>query len=147
MPKERTLAIIKPDAMARRLEGKVIDRMLDEDFRIVAMKKIKLDKYEAGCFYEVHRGQYFFEDLTTFMSSDEMIVLVLEKDDAIHAWREVLGTTDPAKAADGTIRHTWGTAMNRNICHGSDSPENAAHEIAFFFSGLEITRSGKEEVL
>lgn len=147
MHPQRTLAIIKPDAMARRLEGKIIDLILDRGFRIVSMKKIKLDRYEAGCFYEVHRGKYFFDDLTEFMSSDEMVVMILEKDDCIHAWRDLLGATDPAEAAEGTIRHTWGSARNRNICHGSDSVENAKYEISFYFSGLEITRSGCEEEL
>ncbi len=141
---ERTLALIKPDAMARKLEGKILDQILERGFRVVAMKKIKLDKYEAGCFYAVHRKTSFYDDLTTFMSSDEMIALVLEKENAITAWRDALGATDPAHAAEGTIRHTWGTAKNRNICHGSDCPDSAAYEIGFFFSGIEITRSNPE---
>ena len=135
---ERTLAIIKPDAVERRLAGKVIERIEAEGFQIRAMKRVHLSKAQAEGFYTVHRERPFFASLTAFMSSGAAIVLVLEAADAIAKWRKLMGATDPAKAADGTIRKLFAKSIGENSVHGSDAPETAAVEIAQFFSGNEI---------
>ena len=134
---ERTLAIIKPDAFERKLAGKIIERIEREGFRIAAMKLIKLSKKEAEGFYDVHRARPFFADLTDFMSSGPCVVMVLEAEKAISRWRDVMGATDPAKAAHGTLRREFGTAVQTNCTHGSDAPQTAAFEISYFFNALE----------
>lgn len=133
-----TLAIIKPDAAAVGNTGKIIDRIIDGGFRIRAMKLIHQTRKQAEGFYEVHRGKPFYESLTEFMSSGPCVVMVLEKDGAVKAWRDLMGATDPAKADEKTIRKEFGASVGENATHGSDSDENAAMEIAYFFSHLEI---------
>jgi nucleoside-diphosphate kinase len=135
---ERTFAIIKPDAVERRVAGKIIQRIEDEGFQIRAMKRVRLSTSETEGFYAVHRGKGFFGSLTTFMSSGPAIVLVLEAPDAIKKWRTLMGATDPAKADPGTIRKEFGQSIERNATHGSDAPETAAYEIGYFFSGVEL---------
>lgn len=135
---ERTLAIIKPDAVGRGLEGDILRRIHAAKFKIVAIKSLRLTKAEAEGFYAVHRERPFFKDLTEFMSSGKVVVMALEKEGAIAAWRETMGATDPAKAAPGTIRNELGTSIQNNCTHGSDAPDTAAFEIAYFFSGAEL---------
>src|SRR5579864_3044616 len=119
---ERTLAIIKPDAVGRNLTGEVLARIHAAKFQIVAIKSLRLTKVEAEGFYAVHRERPFFKDLTDFMSSDKAVVMVLEAENAIARWREAMGATDPAKAAPGTIRRELGTSIQFNCTHGSDAP-------------------------
>jgi len=138
MSLERTLAIIKPDAVSRGLTGEILSRIHAAGFQIMAMKSLRLTKTEAEGFYAVHRGKGFFEDLTTFMSSGKVFVLVLEGDRAIARWRDTMGATDPAKAAPGTIRREFGSSIQNNCTHGSDAPETAAFEIGYFFAGYEL---------
>jgi nucleoside-diphosphate kinase len=133
-----TFAIIKPDAVAAGNAGKIIDRIISGGFRIRAMKLIHQTRQQAEGFYEVHRGKPFYEGLTEFMSSGPCVVLVLEKEGAVKAWRDAMGATDPAKADEGTIRKDFGGSVGENATHGSDSDENAAIEIAYFFSKLEL---------
>ena len=135
---ERTFAIIKPDAVERRVAGKIIQRIEDEGFQIRAMKRVRLTASEAEGFYAVHRGKGFFGSLTTFMSSGPAIVLVLEARDAIKKWRTLMGATDPAKADSGSIRKEFGQSIERNATHGSDAPETAVYEIGYFFAGVEL---------
>jgi nucleoside-diphosphate kinase len=136
---ERTLAIIKPDAVQRRVVGRIIQRIEDEGFQIRAMRRIHLSKREAEGFYDVHRARPFFQSLTEFMSSGPAIVLVLEAPDAIKRWRTLMGATDPAKADAGTLRKEFAESIERNATHGSDAPETAAYEIGYFFSGVELS--------
>ena len=138
MAVEKTLAIIKPDATARNITGKIISRIEEEDFTIKAMKRLRLTKADAECFYEVHRERPFYGDLTDFMSSGPVVVLCLEREDAIAKWREVMGATNPADAAEGTLRKTYAVDLEKNSVHGSDAPETAAVETSFFFSGMEM---------
>ena len=138
MAVERTLAIIKPDAVARGLAGEILSRIHAAQFRIVAVKSLRLNKAEAEGFYAVHRERPFFGELTDFMSSGKIIVMVLEAENAIAKWRDTMGATDPAKAAPGTIRRVFGTSIQNNCTHGSDAPATAAFEIGYFFSGLEL---------
>jgi nucleoside-diphosphate kinase len=133
-----TFAIIKPDAVRAGHTGKIIDRIITGGFRIRAMKLIHQTRTQAEGFYEVHRGKPFYEGLTGFMSSAPCVVMVLEKGGAVRAWRDLMGATDPAKADEGTIRKEFGASVGENATHGSDSDENAAIEIAYFFSRLEI---------
>jgi nucleoside-diphosphate kinase len=135
---ERTLAIIKPDAIGRGLAGDILSRIHAAKFKIVAIKSLRLTKAEAEGFYAVHRERPFFKDLTEFMSSGKVVVAALEKEGAIASWRETMGATDPAKAAPGTIRKELGTSIQNNCTHGSDAPDTAAFEIAYFFSGAEL---------
>ena len=135
---ERTLAIIKPDAVERHLAGKIIQRVEEEGFQIRAMKRVGLSKTEAEGFYAVHRARPFFESLTSFMSSGPAVVLVLEAPDAIKKWRTLMGATDPAKAEPGTLRKEFAESIERNATHGSDAPETAAYEIGYFFAGVEL---------
>ena len=130
---ERTLAIIKPDAVKKRIMGKILDRIEEEGFEIVEMKMVRLTKDGARGFYAVHKGKPFFEGLTDFMSSGEIVVMVLERENAIAHWRQVLGATDPARAQVGTLRRTYGFSIERNAVHGSDSPQTAETEIRYFF--------------
>jgi nucleoside-diphosphate kinase len=133
---ERTLAIIKPDAVARRVAGKIIERIEAEGFQIRAIKRVNLSQAQAEGFYEVHRQRPFFSSLTSFMSSGAAIVMVLEAADAIKKWRTLMGATDPAKA--GTLRKQFAESIERNATHGSDAPETAAYEIGYFFAGVEL---------
>ena len=133
---ERTLAIIKPDATAKRLAGKIIDRIEQEGFNIIGMQKLQLTRDQAEYFYEVHQEQRFFSELINFIISGPVIIMVLEEEDAIAAWRELMGTTDPNKAAAGTLRKLYGSSIGENATHGSDSPETAHREVSFFFPDL-----------
>ncbi len=135
---ERTLAIVKPDAVAKNAAGKIIARIEEEGFRLVGLHMKHLSREDAEGFYAVHRERPFFNDLTSFMSSGPCIVIALEAAGAIAKWRDVMGATDPAKAADGSIRKLFGTNIERNATHGSDAPETAATEIAYFFGGIEL---------
>ncbi len=135
---ERTLAIIKPDAVSRGLIGAILKRLEEEKFRIVAMKMVKLSVEQAEGFYAVHRGSQFFFSLTNFMAEGRMVVMVLEAENAIERLREVMGATDPAKAAAGTLRRLYGASIERNAIHGSDAPETASFEIRYFFNALEL---------
>jgi nucleoside-diphosphate kinase len=130
---ERTLAIIKPDATKKRIIGKIIARIEEEGFTIVRMKLVHLTKDEARGFYIVHKEKGFYDSLCEFMSSGPVVLMVLEAEDAIKRWREVMGATDPAKAAPGTLRHTYGFSIERNATHGSDARDTAEWEIAYFF--------------
>ena len=135
---ERTLAIIKPDAVATRKAGAIMQRIEAEGFTIRAMKRVELSQKQAEGFYAVHSARPFFASLTTFMSSGPVIVLVLEAPDAIKKWRTLMGATDPAKADAGTLRKQFAESIERNATHGSDAPETAAYEIGYFFAGLEL---------
>lgn len=135
---QRTLSIVKPDAVARNRVGEVLRMLEAAGLRVVAAKLVRLSKADAERFYAVHRARPFFASLTSFMSEGPVLVMVLEGEDAIARNREVMGATDPAKAQTGTIRKALGTNVERNAVHGSDSPETARQEIAFFFSELEI---------
>jgi nucleoside-diphosphate kinase len=135
---ERTLAIIKPDAVERRVAGRIIQRIEDAGFQIRAMRRVHLSKKEAEGFYAVHRERPFFGSLTAFMSSGPAIVMVLEAADAIKNWRTLMGATDPSKADAGTLRKEFAQSIERNATHGSDAAETAAYEIAYFFPGVEL---------
>jgi nucleoside-diphosphate kinase len=135
---ERTLAIIKPDAVGRGISGDILSRIHAAQFKISAIKSKRLTKAEAEGFYAVHRERPFFKDLTEFMSSGKVVVMVLEAENAITKWRDTMGATDPAKAAPGTIRKELGTSIQNNCTHGSDAPETAAFEISYFFAGHDL---------
>jgi len=135
---ERTLAIIKPDAVQRRLAGRIIQRIDEGGFQIRAMRRVHLTRPQAEGFYAVHRERPFFVSLTEFMSSGPVIALVLEAQDAIKKWRTLMGATDPGKADAGTLRKEFAESIERNATHGSDAPETAAYEISFFFAGVEL---------
>ena len=138
MALEKTLSIIKPDAVKRDLTGKIIAMFEEKGLRVVAQKKIWLSKEQAGSFYDVHRDRPFFGELCEFMSSGPIVVQVLEGNSAIELNREIMGATNPDQAEAGTIRKEFALSMTENSAHGSDSPETAREEISFFFSGLEI---------
>ena len=135
---EKTLAIIKPDAVARGLIGEVIKRLEKNGFQIVAMKLVQLTKNQAKGFYAVHEGKPFFESLTDFMSSGPAVVMVLEGENVIARYRELMGATNYKEAAEGTIRKEFATDIEKNVVHGSDAPETAAFEMAYFFNNLEM---------
>jgi nucleoside-diphosphate kinase len=139
---ERTLSIVKPDAVAKNRIGAILAMLEDAGLRVAAAKLLRLSKSAAERFYAVHRERPFFQSLTTFMSEGPILVLVLEGPNAVAKNREVMGATDPAKAAAGTIRKAFGTNVERNAVHGSDAAETARQEIAFFFSDLEIPPLG-----
>ncbi|HPB60090.1 MAG TPA: nucleoside-diphosphate kinase [Candidatus Saccharicenans sp.] len=130
---EKTLAIIKPDAVKKRVIGRIIQRIEDEGFNILGLKMLKLSLEEAKKFYAVHKEKPFYESLTEFMSSGPIVVLLLEGEQAIKHWREVMGATNPAEARPGTLRREFGFSIERNAVHGSDSPQTAEAEIKFFF--------------
>ena len=136
--KERTLAILKPDCVKQKSTGKVLDRILEAEFKILGMKMVKMDAKLAGEFYKVHSQRPFYRDLVEFMSSGSCIPMVLEKENAIEDFRRLIGATDPAEAEPGTIRQEFAENKQNNIVHGSDSPETAITEIAFFFSESEL---------
>jgi nucleoside-diphosphate kinase len=133
-----TFGIIKPDAVRAGNHGKIIDRVLASGFNIRGMKLIHQTKKQAEGFYAVHAGKGFYEELTEFMSSGPCVVLALEKDNAVKSWRDLMGATNPAEAADGTLRKDFASSIGENAVHGSDSDENAAIEIGYFFSKLEL---------
>ncbi len=135
---QRTFSIIKPDATKRNLTGKIIAKFEEAGLRVVAQKRIRLTLAQAQEFYGVHKDRPFFDELCEFMISEPIVVQVLEGEDAIAKNREVMGSTNPAEAADGTIRKEFALSIGENSVHGSDAPETAAEEIAYFFSGLEI---------
>ncbi|MBI2185903.1 MAG: nucleoside-diphosphate kinase [Acidobacteria bacterium] len=135
---ERTLAIIKPDAVERRLVGQILARIEAAGFTIRAMRLQHLTKQEAEGFYAVHRERPFFPSLTAFMSSGPCVLVALEAPDAIRTWRALMGATDPARADAGTLRKEFGSSIERNATHGSDAPETAAFELRYFFRGMEI---------
>ncbi len=135
---QRTFSIIKPDATRRNLTGKINAKFEDAGLRIVAQKRIHMTKAQAGQFYSVHAARPFYGELCDFMASEPVVVQVLEGEDAIAKNREVMGATNPADAAPGTIRAEFAESVGENSVHGSDAPETAAEEIAFFFSGLEL---------
>ena len=137
---DRTFAIIKPDAVKRRLAGRILQRIEDEGFTVRALNSMHLTKAEAEGFYYVHRERPFFGALTDFMSSGPAIVMALEAPDAIRKWRDLMGATDPAKAEPATLRKEFGESIERNATHGSDAPETAAFELGYFFAGLELSR-------
>ena len=135
---ERTFAIIKPDAVERRLAGKILARIEEAGFAVKSMRLQHLTKREAEGFYAVHRERPFFRSLTDFMSSGPVIVMVLEAPEAIKQWRTLMGATDPAKADPGTLRNEFGQSIEKNATHGSDGSETAAYEIGYFFAGIEL---------
>lgn len=137
---ERTLAIIKPDAVAAQLTGRIIQRIEESGFQIRAMRMLELSSREAEGFYAVHRERPFFASLTRFMSSGPVIVMALEATDAIRKWRAVMGATDPAKAELGTLRKEFGKSIESNATHGSDAADTAAFELGYFFPGIELAR-------
>jgi nucleoside-diphosphate kinase len=136
---EKTFAIIKPDACSRNIAGKILARIEEKGFRVIAMKRIRMTRKQAEGFYAVHRGKQFFDSLTEFMSSGPCIVMVLEKESAIAAWHALMGATNPANADRGTIRKEFALSLEANSVHGSDAPETAEYEIKYFFSALELT--------
>ncbi len=142
MAAERTLAILKPDCVRKNLIGEVLRRVQEAGFRICALKMVRLSTQEAEGFYEVHRGKPFFEELTDFMSSGPCVPVVLEKDDAVADYRELIGATDPQEAAEGTIRSDFAESVGQNMVHGSDSVENGLVESNYFFAEHEIVANG-----
>ncbi len=139
MAAERTLSIIKPDATRRNLTGRINSKFEEAGLRIVAQKRLQLTQAQAGAFYAVHKERPFYKDLVSFMTSGPVVAQVLEGENAVARNREVMGATNPANAAEGTIRKEFAESIEANSVHGSDSAENAAIEIAFFFAGIEIT--------
>ncbi|WP_038057216.1 nucleoside-diphosphate kinase [Thermodesulfobacterium hydrogeniphilum] len=135
---ERTLVMIKPDGVQRNLIGKIINIFEEKGLKVIALKKVRLSKEQAKAFYIVHKDRPFYEELTDYMSSGPVVAMVLEGEDAIKRVREIMGATDPAEAAEGTIRKLFGLDKGRNTVHGSDSPESASKEIPFFFSEFEL---------
>jgi len=135
---QRTLAIIKPDAVERRLTGAILRRIEEAEFRVRGMRLVQMSKDDAEGFYAVHRDRPFFNSLTGFMSSGPAVVLVLEAPDAIARWRRLMGATDPADAERETLRREYGSSIERNATHGSDAPETAAFEVGYFFRGVEL---------
>ena len=138
---ERTFAMIKPDATARGISGRILSRIEEEGFGILGMRLVRMSKAQAEGFYAVHRERPFFGDLTTFMSSGRTVVLALEREDAIRHWRDVMGATNPAEAEPGTIRAEFGESIERNSTHGSDAPDTAAFELGYWFPGVELPAS------
>jgi len=135
---QRTLCIIKPDAMEAGRAGAIIARLQEEGFEIKALRQLHLTRDQAEGFYAVHRGRPFFDDLVRFMSRGPIIVMALQAENAIARYREVIGATDPAKAAEGTVRKLYGKDVGENAVHGSDAPQTAATEIAYYFPGCEL---------
>lgn len=135
---ERTLAIIKPDAVKKQATGKIIDMIIASGFKILGMKMIKISKEQAQAFYAVHKERAFYNDLVEYMISGPIVVIALEKENAISDYRKLIGDTDPAKAEEGTVRKLFGESKAYNAVHGSDSAENGLKEVSFFFSENEI---------
>lgn len=139
---ERTLAIIKPDAVEAGHTGKILARLEEEGFRVLALRKLRLSEAQAGAFYEVHRERPFYGSLVAFMTSGPCVPVALERDDAVAYLRRVMGATNPEEADEGTIRKLFASSIERNAIHGSDSPENAALELGFFFSRADLLAAG-----
>lgn len=139
---ERTLAIIKPDAVEAGQTGKILARLEEEGFRVLALRKLRLSEAQAGAFYEVHRERPFYGSLVAFMTSGPCVPVALERDDAVAYLRQVMGATNPEEADEGTIRKLFASSIERNAIHGSDSPENAALELGFFFSRADLLATG-----
>lgn len=139
----RTLAILKPDCVEKNYIGQVISKITDAGFKIKAMKMVKLSREATAGFYEVHRDKFFFNTLLEYMTSGPCIPIALEKDNAVEDFRKLIGATDPAKAAEGTIRRLFAESQTKNIIHGSDSDENAAIEIGYFFSKRELIENNQ----
>ncbi len=135
---ERTFAMIKPDAIERGLAGKIISRIEEEGFRIVGMRLVRMTRAEAEGFYAVHKERPFFGDLTAFMSSGRIVVLALERENAIKLWRDIMGATNPEDADPGTIRKEFAESIERNSTHGSDAPDTAAFELGYWFPGVDL---------
>ncbi|MCU0680823.1 MAG: nucleoside-diphosphate kinase [Polyangiaceae bacterium] len=138
MARQRTLSIIKPDAVEKKLTGKIIAHLQEAGFDVLAIRQMHLSKAQAEGFYAVHRERGFFGELVSFMTRSPVVVMVLEAEDAIAKYRDVIGATDPAQAAPGTIRKLYGASKGENAMHGSDAPETAAVEIGYFFTGHEV---------
>jgi nucleoside-diphosphate kinase len=139
MALERTLSIIKPDAVEKHKAGAILARLEQEGFAIKAMKRIHLTRAEAEGFYAEHKGRGFFDELVAFMSRSPLIVMALEREDAVARYREVIGATNPGQAAEGTIRKLFGASVGENAVHGSDKTATAAREIGYFFAGYEVS--------
>jgi nucleoside-diphosphate kinase len=137
---QRTLSIIKPDAVEKGAAGDIIHSLLQNNFRIIGMKMLHITKAQAEGFYAVHVHRPFFESLTNFMSSGPIVVMALEKENAIADYRTLMGTTDPAKADEGTIRKKWATNIEKNAVHGSDAEDTARFELSYFFAGYELAK-------
>ncbi|MCI0353571.1 MAG: nucleoside-diphosphate kinase [Acidobacteria bacterium] len=137
---ERTLSIIKPDAVKKHAIGDILKTLEEKGFRILGMRMLEITKEQAEGFYAVHAAKPFFDSLTTFMSSGPIVVLALEKENAIADLRGIMGATNPAKAEDGTIRKKWAASIERNAIHGSDAEDTARFEISYFFAGYELRR-------
>jgi nucleoside-diphosphate kinase len=135
---ERTLCIVKPDSLEKRVQGHILQRLLDEGFEILAMQQIQMTRAQAEGFYAVHRERPFFAELCTFMTRGPVVVVALRRENAVQKYREVIGATDPSKADAGTIRKLYGTNVGENAVHGSDSRENGDKECAYFFAGHEL---------
>jgi nucleoside-diphosphate kinase len=138
MALERTLTILKPDAVAEGHTGDILAALEKDGFRILAMRMLRLSQSEAEGFYHVHRGKFFFDSLVKFMTEGPIVPIALEREDAISALRNLMGATDPAKAAEGTIRKRFASSIERNAIHGSDAPETAAFEISYFFAKMDL---------
>jgi nucleoside-diphosphate kinase len=138
MALQRTLCLIKPDAVEKGASGAILDRILSEKFRVLGLRQVQLSRLQAEGFYAVHRGRGFFEELVAFMSRGPLVAIALEREDAVRHWREVIGATDPAKATAGTIRKQFGSNVGENAVHGSDSEENGVLESSYFFAGLDL---------
>jgi len=136
---ERTLTIIKPDAVRKNAIGSIIEQFEENNFRILAMKLLEISKHQAEQFYAVHAHRPFYNSLTNFMSSGPIVVVALEKENAIQDLRKLMGSTNPADAAEGTIRKKWATSIEQNAIHGSDAEETARFELSYFFAGFELT--------
>ena len=137
---QRTLAIVKPDAVEKHAAGDIITTIQSKGFRIIGMKMLHITKPQAAGFYAVHAGKPFFQSLVDFMSRGPIVVLALEKDNAIPDWRELMGPTNPANAGEGTIRKKWGANIENNAVHGSDAEDTARFEISYFFAGYELAK-------
>jgi len=138
VPQERTFGMIKPDAVAKGHAGEILVMIEQNGFRIAGMKMRRIQKSEAEAFYEVHKARPFYSGLVSFMTEGPVVMLVLEREDAIAKWRELMGATNPANAAEGTVRKRFAENIERNCAHGSDAPETAAQEVPFFFSIAEL---------
>jgi len=137
---ERTFAIIKPDAVAKNAAGDILSTIQKNGFRVIGLKMLHITKAEAQGFYAVHADKPFFASLTDFMSSGPIVVLALEKEGAIKAWRDLMGPTNPANASEGTIRKKWGSSIEKNATHGSDAEDTARFELSYFFAGYELVQ-------
>lgn len=138
MAVERTLGIIKPDSLEKGVIGEICQRIDNANLKVVGIKMLHMDAVKAAGFYAVHKGKPFFDSLVTFMTSGPCVIMVLDGENAINCWRDTMGITNPEEAAEGTIRRDFGTNIERNAVHGSDSPETAAFEISYFFEPNEI---------